>query len=159
MDPAGVVFREPGPPPPNLTKDSTVRLISPLKRVRTAEFLLSSGNPISRRAASFCSFSLSLSLLSLTRGFDGLFEFSSVRKAFSTVGSSGGRFLVSRFDAGYAEEEARSLKPKILPLLGGCRWMEGAGEACGDLEDGDLEGTPTSSRLGGRGLPSARLRS
>jgi hypothetical protein len=152
-----VVFREAGPPSPNLINDSTVRLISPLKRVRTAEFLLSSGNPISRKAASFSSFSLSLSLLSLTRGFDGLFAWSSVRKAFSIVGSSGGRFFVSRFDTGYAAEEARNLKPKILPLFGGCRWTEGAGEGCGDLEGGDLGGMPTSSRLGGRGLPSARL--
>ena len=120
LGPAGEVFRESGPlPSPNLTKDSTVRLRSPLKRFKTAEFLLLSGNPISRRAASFSSLTLSLSLLSLTRGLDGLFERTSVRNAFSTVGSRGGGFLVSRFETEYAEDEARSLKPKILPLLGG----------------------------------------
>jgi hypothetical protein len=104
-------------PSPNLTRDSTVRLKSPLKRFKTAEFLLSSGNPISRRAASFSSLTLSFSLTSLSRGLDGLFAWTSERNAFSTVGSRGGRFLVSRFEAGYAEEEARSLKPKILPLF------------------------------------------
>jgi hypothetical protein len=99
LDPTGVVFRESGPPP-NLTKDSTVRVKSPLKRFSTAEFLLSSGNPISRKAASFSCVSLSFSLPSLTLGLDGLFEWTSVWNAFSNVGSRGGRFRVSRFEAG-----------------------------------------------------------
>ncbi len=119
LDPTGVVLRESGAPSPNLTKDSTVRLKSPLKRFKTAAFLLSSGKPISRKVASFSSLTLPLSLSSLTLGLDGLFALTSVRNAFSVVGSRGGRFLVSRFETGYAEEEARNLNPNILPLFGG----------------------------------------
>jgi hypothetical protein len=100
LDPTGVPFLESGPPSPNRARDSAVLLRSPLKRFSTAEFLLSSGKPISRRAASLSQLALSFSLTSLARGFEGLLELSSVRNAFSVVGSRGGRFLVSRFEAG-----------------------------------------------------------
>lgn len=152
MDPIGVGFFEFGLlPSPNRQRDSIVLSRLPFKPFKTLAFLLLSGKPISFSAINLASSALSVSAMVAPKTCDCLFGGGGVEgtwNAFSSVGSMG-RFFLSCFESGYAEDVARNPKPNSRPFFTGRR----GGESLDNLKGS------SSSLGGGFGLPSPRLRS